>query len=72
MKREFAENLTRIMKGKGVSVVELSELTGMHIRQIYKYRSPRMMETVDPSAYNVKLLSKALGVSMDDLYGDIE
>ena len=71
MKREFANNLTRIMKEKGVSTNQLSEMTGIHSRVLYRYRSPKMMQTVDPSAYNLKLIADALGVLMDDLYGDV-
>ena len=71
MKREFSENLRRFMEEKGVNVIQLSEMTGIHMRLLYRYRSPKMMETVDPSAYTLKLIANALGVSMDDLYGDV-
>ena len=71
MKREFSENLRRFMEEKGVNVIQLSEMMGIHMRLLYRYRSPKMMETVDPSAYNLKLIATALGVSMDDLYGDV-
>ena len=71
MNQTFTENLKGIMAEKGVTNSKLAEMTGINLRIIYKYRTKTKTELSDPSAYNLKRLAKALGVSMDDLYGDI-
>ena len=68
----FSENFVRILTEKGVTVNKLSEKTGLSPRLLYKYRSRKNMQNADPSAYNIKLIANALGVTMDELYGDIE
>ena len=59
--RELGLTLERIMYHKGISQVELSEMTGISQTTISRYVSGRS----NPSYRNLDKIAKALGYSMD-------
>ena len=65
----FGDNLLRIMKEKGFSVVSLSEEANIHKTTIYRYLKKEIM----PNVKNLTKLSYTLGCSFDRLmdYGDV-
>ena len=62
----FKKNLLRLMEERHMSIRELSDKTGLRIKAIYQYRS---REYVEPRASSLYEIAKALGVTMDELYG---
>lgn len=62
---EFAKRLNLAMKMLDMNPVMLSLKTGMSPRMIRNYRKGQYQ----PGAYSVKLIAKALGVSIDWLLG---
>jgi transcriptional regulator with XRE-family HTH domain len=61
----FGENLRRIRKKKGLTQIELAELSGISRRVIGHYET----QAVRPSIEKTKLIAKALGVSDNELLG---
>lgn len=57
--KKYVMNLSEIMKEKGVSTCELSEMTGIKVTAINEYRGSRKKE---PSLYRGLLIARALGV----------
>lgn len=62
---EFPGRLNQIMKEKGLSPAMLAIKTGMSDRMIRNYQKG----TSTPGSYSLKMLARALGVSMDWLMG---
>lgn len=62
----FKKNLLRLMEEQHMSIRELSDKTGLRVKAIYQYRS---REYVEPRASSLYEIAKALGVTMDELYG---
>ena len=63
---KFKRNLLRLMEEQHMSIRELSDKTGLRVKAIYQYRS---REFVEPRASSLYEMAKALGVTMDELYG---
>jgi transcriptional regulator with XRE-family HTH domain len=63
--RVFGENLDIIMEARGVSRVQLAELSGVSVSSIDNYRLGRC----EPTAFAIIRLSRALRVSADKLLG---
>lgn len=62
----FKRNLIKLMDEQHMSIRELSDKTGLRVKAIYQYRS---REYVEPRASSLYEMAKALGVTMDELYG---
>lgn len=60
----FIRNLIQFRKRKGISILELSEKTGITRTQLYNYEEGRSFPTVK----NRKKLATALGVKTDDFF----
>jgi len=63
---KFKKNLIKLMDEQHMSIRELSDKTGLRVKAIYQYRS---REYVEPRASSLYEIAKALGVTMDELYG---
>lgn len=63
---KLCENLTRIMKEKGISIAAISDITGFS-RSIISYW---MHGKYIPGSYELWRLSKILKVPMDEIYGE--
>lgn len=63
---KLCENLTRIMKEKGISIAAISDITGFS-RSIISYW---MHGKYIPGSYELWKLSKILKVPMDEIYGE--
>lgn len=63
---KLGENLTAIMKEKGISISAISDITGFS-RSIISYW---MHGKYIPGSYELWKLSKVLNVPMDDIYGE--
>ena len=63
---KLCENLTRIMKEKGISISAISDITGFS-RSIISYW---MHGKYIPGSYELWKLSKVLKVTMDEIYGE--
>lgn len=61
-------NLRRVRKAKDLSVQEAAQLTGTTEHAWYKWERG----TRNPSIPVARKISKILGVSLDDIFGDTE
>jgi putative transcriptional regulator len=64
----FSQNLIKIRKEKGLTQGDLARLSGISRRMIGYYET----NPAKPSINKAKLLAKALGVSIEDLIGNIK
>lgn len=60
---EFAKRLRKVMYKKGITQIELSEMTGITQQTISLYMSGKRL----PGFYNVDKIAKALGCSIEEL-----
>lgn len=65
---KFDERLKSLREEKGLTQVQLSELTGITTRQIQKYESGQSRPRLDAA----DKLAKALNVSTDELLGNTD
>lgn len=61
----FSQNLIRLRKEKGLSQLQLSELTGLTRDKIAQYET----RNINPPLKNLELLASSLKVSINDLIG---
>ena len=60
---EFSKRVSKILRRRGMSQLELSNLTGISTTTISKYMSRK----ATPSLYNANRIARALGCSIDEL-----
>lgn len=65
---KFSERLKKLREEKGLTQVQLSELTGITARQIQKYEGGQSRPRLDAA----EKLAKALNVSADELLGNAD
>lgn len=65
---KFNERLKKLREEKGLTQVQLSELTGITARQIQKYEGGKARPRLDAA----EMLAKALDVSTDELFGNAD
>lgn len=59
--RPFAESLFHMRYDRNLTVVALSNLSGVHANTIYQYETDRVV----PSLYKAEQIADALGVTLD-------
>ena len=62
---EFSKNLKMLRKSKKLSLVKLSELTGIPKSSLHEYEN----NLVDPGLNNAKILAEFYNVTLDFLIG---
>lgn len=63
--KSLQNNLNDIMKQKGIRVKDIQESTGLNRNTIYKILSG---QSKNPTATNLRLISQALGISVNYLF----
>lgn len=63
--KSLRNNLNDIMKQKGIRVKDIQESTGLNRNTIYKILSG---QSKNPTATNLRLISQALGISVNYLF----
>ena len=67
-KTTFSKNLSKIRKEKGLTLENLSKLTGLTQRMIFYYEN----QAVKPPIDKIEIIAKALNIKINDLLGTNE